>query len=250
VFVWGNDDERDAIMTEIVEAIRKCQHRRKNATEKEKEEYYHLATAETQSTSEMSQSSTNTLETREMSMSMSNSEDQPSQRQLAILQTPSILEEIPEKFATDEAKTTPQSNGERNLSPIEKKKKNRNTNEMNNSKATKDHRERTTAEMKAKKIMELKQTIEELKQLVQQKDDHIKILELSNESVRNTLSVTENQLVKLQQGYDTLNKELLHRNERMNSWKDTKAKVPDKASRRSVPLQRSQLQLFYPFLKN
>ncbi|ETO11185.1 hypothetical protein RFI_26192 [Reticulomyxa filosa] len=63
---------------------------------------------------------------------------------------------------------------------------------------------------KDKIIMELKQTIKELEEVVYKKNEHIKTLQLSHESIENTLQMTKNQYAKLQQDYDILQKQHNH----------------------------------------
>ena len=44
----------------------------------------------------------------------------------------------------------------------------------------------------------------ELKEIIESKNEHIKTLELSNKSIRNTLLVTKGQLIRVQQDYAEL----------------------------------------------
>ncbi|ETO20640.1 hypothetical protein RFI_16575 [Reticulomyxa filosa] len=61
-----------------------------------------------------------------------------------------------------------------------------------------------------KMITDLKQTVQDLQERLHKKDDHIKTLELSNNSIRNTLLMTKHQYFKLQQDYGTLNTQMDH----------------------------------------
>ncbi|ETO33680.1 hypothetical protein RFI_03430, partial [Reticulomyxa filosa] len=75
----------------------------------------------------------------------------------------------------------------------------------------------TVSTDKDKAIINLKQNIHELQEVLHNKEEHIKTLELSNESIRNTLLMTQNQYFKLQQEYETLNKRAQH-NRTHSGW--------------------------------